>query len=145
MSVFTKILEYWGIGVESKPPPSSDDYTSVRNWQDQNLRARSHCTGRCKGIQNVKTILQSVEKRYASVVYSMRIHVHIFLTLYPSNIRTLWFHPRKKFWSTQNLFNWWTFRCLRCQSATYTSNKRSISVIICWTSAVSLLLPLGFL
>ena len=50
-------------------------------------------------------------------------------TLYPSSIRTLWFHPRKKFGTAPNLLNGWTLRHLRCQSSTYTNNKRSMSVL----------------
>ena len=45
---------------------------------------------------------------------------YVFHTLYPSSIRTLWFHSRKKFWTAQNFLNGWTFRC---QSAIYEQQK----------------------
>ena len=38
--------------------------------------------------------------------------MYVFHTFFPSGFRTLWFHPRKKFWTAQNLLNGWKFRCL---------------------------------
>ena len=39
------------------------------------LKARSHCTGRCKeDSKSKKKFLLSIEKRYASVVYSLRTY-----------------------------------------------------------------------
>ena len=93
------------------------------------VKARSTALTGAKRIQNVKTNLTLRRKKsHASVVYSLRTYF-----IHP----TLWFHPRKKFWTVQILLNGRTLRRLRCQSVTYTGNKRSMSVIIRWTSAVT--------
>ena len=43
-------------------------------------------------------------------MHPLCIHCVLIHTLCPSNICTVWFHPRKKFWTAQNILNGWTLR-----------------------------------
>ena len=91
------------------------------------VKARSRCTDRCR--EDTKRKKNLVVRRKTLYIRCVLI-AYVLYTLYPSSIRTLGFHPLKKFWTAQKLLNGWTFRRLRCQSVTYTNNNPSMSVII---------------
>ena len=64
------------------------------------VRARSHCTGRCKEDskrkKNLNVLIKTLCIRCVLIEY-------VFHTLYLSSIRTLLFHPPWMFWTAQNI------------------------------------------
>ena len=51
------------------------------------VKARSHCTGRCNENTKLKKVFPSVEKHYASVVYSLRTCTYFVRSIHQESVQ----------------------------------------------------------